>query len=281
MRWFLRAASAALVAVPLIALPLLDVFAQGAGQPVPWGLGFQTPASPVKREIHEFHNLLLVIITVITIFVLGLLVYVMWRFRASAHPNPTRTTHNTLLEVVWTAAPVMILVLIAIKSFPLLYYEDRAVNPAMTIKVTGKQWFWTYEYQDAEGMTFDSYIVQKADLKPGQPWLLEVDNRVVVPVNTTIRVLVAGNDVMHSFFIPSLGVQIYAVPGRLNETWFSVDREGVFYGQCNQICGVNHAFMPIAIEAVSKEAYARWLTEAKRKFAAAPSATTIAAAEIR
>jgi cytochrome c oxidase subunit 2 len=137
----------------------------------------------------------------------------------------------------------------------------------MTIKVTGKQWYWSYEYPDAGTLAFDSYMVQKADLKPGQPWLLEVDNRVVVPVNTTVRVLVAGNDVMHSFFIPALGVQIYAVPGRLNETWFKADREGVFYGQCNQICGVNHAFMPIAVEAVSKEAYAKWLEDAKKKFA--------------
>jgi cytochrome c oxidase subunit 2 len=263
MRWFTRAAFTAVLA----AAPVLAAFAETVGQPVPWGINFQPSASPVKTQIHDFHELLLVIITLITIFVLGLLVYVMWRFRASAHPHPTRTTHNTLLEVAWTAIPVMVLVLIAIKSFPLLYYEDRAVAPEMTIKVVGKQWYWTYEYPDAGGLAFDSYMVQKADLKPGQPWLLEADNHLVVPVGATVRVLVAGNDVMHSFFVPALGVQIYAVPGRLNETWFRADREGVFYGQCNQICGVNHAFMPIAVTAVSKEAFAKWLEDAKKKFA--------------
>src|SRR5262245_30483931 len=263
MRWFTRAAFTAVLA----ATPLLAAFAETVGQPVPWGINLQPPASTVKEHIHDFHELLLVIITLITIFVLGLLVYVMWRFRASAHPNPTRTTHNTLLEVAWTAIPVMILVLIAIKSFPLLYYEDRAVDPEMTIKVTGKQWYWTYEYPDAGGLTFDSYMVQKADLKPGQPWLLEADNHLVVPVNATVRVLVAGNDVMHSFFVPAFGVQIYAVPGRLNETWFRADREGTFYGQCNQICGVNHAFMPIAVTVVSKDAYGKWREDAKKKFA--------------
>lgn len=277
MRWFSRAALAAsLLAVPLAAI------AQTIGQPVPWGTYLQPSASTVKTQIHDFHDMLLVIITLITLFVLGLLVYVMWRFSAARHPNPTRTTHNTLLEVAWTAVPVMILVLISIKSFPLLYYEDRAVDPELTIKVTGKQWYWTYEYPDANGLTFDSYLVQKADLKPGQPWLLEADNHLVVPANTVVRVLVAGNDVMHSFFIPALGVQIYAVPGRLNETWFRAEREGTFYGQCNQICGVNHAFMPIAIDAVSKEAYAKWLEDAKKKFAQGqpPAPTALAAARI-
>ncbi len=283
MRWITRVA----VLAVLVAAPLAAALAQIDGQPTPWGIGFQPAASPVKAQIHWFHNdLLMPIITVITIFVLGLLVYVMWRFSASRNPTPSRVTHNTTVEILWTVIPIVILVVIAIPSFRLLYFEDRAVDPEFTVKATGKQWYWTYDYPDQGGFGFDSYMVQKADLKPGQPWLLEVDNRMIVPVGATVRVIVAGNDVMHSFFIPALGVQIYAVPGRLNETWFKVDREGVFYGQCNQICGVNHAFMPIAVQAVPRAEFGKWVEEAKKKFAAgepvpAPSPTALAAAEIR
>jgi len=243
----------------------------GADYPRPWQLGMQAPASEVKDRINSLHDLLLVIITVITLFVLALLVYVMVRFRASAHPTPTRTTHNTMIEILWTVLPVVILVVIAIPSFKLLYFEDRAPDAKMTLKVTGHQWYWSYAYPDNGNVQFDSYMVQPEDLKPGQMRLLAVDNPVVLPVKTDVRILVNGSDVMHSFFITSLGVQIYAVPGRVNETWVNIDRPGTYYGECNQICGDNHAYMPIEIQAVSAEDFAKWLETAKKKFAAAPS----------
>ena len=279
MRWMTRAAALALSVIA----PLHAAFAQ-LGQPGPWGLGLQEGASPIKHAIASFHDgLLLPIITVIVIFVLALLVIVMVKFGAKANPTPTRTTHNTLIEVLWTALPIVILVIIAIPSFRLLYKQDRAVNPDFTIKVTGRQWYWNYEYPDHGGFQFDSYIVRDAAGNPaGTPRLLEVDNKLVVPVGATVRVLVAGADVMHSFFIPSLGVQIYSVPGRLNETWFQVEKEGVFYGQCNQICGKDHAFMPINIEAVSKEKFQQWVEQAKKKFAVdQPAPVAVAAAPIK
>jgi cytochrome c oxidase subunit 2 len=211
------------------------------------------------------------------------LIYTIVRFRASANPTPTRTSHNTLLEIAWTAIPVLILVVIAIPSFKLLYLGDRTPNPEMTLKVVGHQWYWSYEYPDHGDLKFDSYMVPESDIKPGQRRLLEVDNKVVVPAGTNVRILVAGTDVIHSFFIPSLGVQIYAMPGRLNETWVNVDRPGVYYGQCNQICGVNHAYMPIAVEALSKQDFAKWVEDAKKKFAKAPDdgRVTVAASDAR
>jgi cytochrome c oxidase subunit 2 len=252
-----------------------------ADYPRPWQLGMQAPASEVKDRINSLHDLLLVIITVITFFVLALLVYVMVRFRASAHPTPTRTTHNTMIEILWTVLPVVILVVIAIPSFKLLYFEDRAPNAKMTLKVTAHQWYWSYGYPDNGNVQFDSYMIQPEDLKPGQMRLLSVDNPLVLPVKTDVRILVNGTDVMHSFFITSLGVQIYAVPGRVNETWVNIDRPGTYYGECNQICGDNHAYMPIEVQAVSEEDFAKWLETAKKKFAAASSndAVRIAAAQ--
>jgi cytochrome c oxidase subunit 2 len=243
----------------------------------------QEPGSVVKDYLHHFHNMLLWIITIITIFVLGLLVYAMIRFRASANPTPTRTSHNTLLEIAWTAIPVLVLVVIAIPSFKLLYLGDRTPNPEMTLKVTGHQWYWSYEYPDSGDLKFDSYMVAENDIKPGMRRLLEVDNKVVVPVGTNVRILVAGSDVIHSFFIPSLGVQIYAMPGRLNEAWVNVDRPGVYYGQCNQICGVNHAYMPIAVEALSKADFAKWVEDAKKRFAQGSDGgrVTVAASDAR
>ncbi|HTP82994.1 MAG TPA: cytochrome c oxidase subunit II [Alphaproteobacteria bacterium] len=243
----------------------------GADYPRPWQLGMQVPASEVKDRINSLHDLLLVIITIITLFVLALLLYVIVRFRASAHPTPTRTTHNTMIEILWTVLPVVILVVIAIPSFKLLYFEDRAPNAKMTLKVTAHQWYWSYAYPDNGNVQFDSYMIQDADLKPGQMRLLSVDNPLVLPVQTDVRILVNGSDVMHSFFITSLGVQIYAVPGRVNETWVNIDRPGTYYGECNQICGDNHAYMPIEIQALSKEDFDKWLATAKTKFAAAPS----------
>lgn len=238
-----------------------------ATEPLPWEMNMQPAATPVKERIHDLHNLLLIVATLITLLVLGLLVYVIWRFNEKRNPVPSRTTHNTVIEVLWTVVPVVILVIIAIPSFGLLYYMDRTQKADMTIKITGHQWYWSYDYPDNGNFTFDSNIIQEADLKPGQRRLLEVDNQLVVPVDTTIRILIAGTDVLHSWFVPSLGVQMYAVIGRLNETWMNVEKEGVYYGQCNQICGVNHAFMPIAVHAVSKEEFARWVEDAKKKFA--------------
>jgi cytochrome c oxidase subunit 2 len=274
-----RAAAMAVLGVLGIAL----AGAAFAAEPHPWQLGMQEPASIVKDSLHSFHNLLLWLITVITIFVLVLLIYTMVRFRASANPTPTRTSHNTLLEVAWTAIPVLILVVIAIPSFKLLYLGDRTPNPEMTVKVVGHQWYWSYEYPDHGELKFDSYMIQDSDIKEGQRRLLEVDNRVVVPANTNVRLLVAGSDVIHSFFVPALGVQVYSMPGRLNETWVNVDRPGIYYGQCNQICGINHAYMPIAVEALSKEDFARWVEDAKKKFAKAPGdgRVTVAASDAR
>jgi cytochrome c oxidase subunit 2 len=264
--------AAVLAVFGLVVFTALALLAGGAEAsfPQPWQLGMQASASPVKENIAWLHNLLLVIITVITIFVLVLLVYVMVRFRASAHPKPTRTTHNTLIEIIWTVVPTLILVVIAIPSFKLLYFMDRTFEADMTLKVNGHQWYWSYEYPDQGGLKFESYMIPDADIKPGQKRLLEVDNRVVVPVDTNVRILVGGTDVMHSWMVSSLGVQIYAVPGRVNETWVKVNKPGVYYGQCNQICGINHAYMPIAVEALSKADFERWVADAKRKFAVAP-----------
>ena len=238
-----------------------------AAEPQPWQLGMQTPVTPGKESLHSLHDLLLWLITIIVIFVLALLIYVMVRFRASANPNPSRTSHNTLIEVLWTVIPVIILVVIAVPSFRLLYYLDRTVEADMTIKVTGHQWYWNYAYPDNGDFAFDSYMIPEEDLKPGQKRLLEVDNALVVPAGKNIRVLVAGADVMHSWLVPALGVQLYTVPGRINETWFRIDKPGTYYGQCNQICGVNHAYMPVKVEAVSEAEFEAWVKQAQEKFA--------------
>jgi cytochrome c oxidase subunit 2 len=224
--------------------------------------------------------MLLVIITVISLFVLGLLVYVCVRFRASANPKPSKTSHNTIIEILWTVVPVLILVVIAVPSFQLLYYMDKTKDTEMVIKVTGNQWYWNYEYPD-ENISFDSYLVDEEDLGEDQIRLLSVDNPLVVPAGTRIKLLVTGNDVMHSFFVPSLAVQIYSIAGRINEAWIDVP-EGTkkYYGQCNQICGVNHAYMPIVVQALNEADYAEWLLNAKEEFASVeiPSATLLASA---
>jgi cytochrome c oxidase subunit 2 len=259
---------AALSGLSLAAFTAGSVMAQEAakfvGVPAPAQLGMQEAASPVMERLHDFHNLLLVTITAIALFVTGLLVYVMIRFNRRANPVPSTTTHHTLLEVAWTGIPVIILLLIAVPSFRLLYFMDKAPNPELTVKVTGHQWYWSFEYPDHEGVAFDARMIEDKDLQPGQHRLLEVDQRIVVPVDTDIRVLVTGADVIHSFAIPSLGMKKDAVPGRLNETWFRANREGVFYGQCSEICGTGHSLMPVAIEAVSKEAFQQWLGQQKQ-----------------
>ena len=239
-----------------------------AAEPQPWEIAMQPAATPVRDQLSALHDYILMpIITVITLFVLALLGIAMYRFNHRLHPVPTRTSHNTVIEMLWTVVPVLILVIIAIPSFKLMYYMDRVPNPEMTIKVTGHQWYWSYEYPDQGGLAFDSNIIPENELKPGQKRLLDVDNPLVVPADTVIRVQITGTDVIHSWFIPSFGVQEYAIVGRLNESWMKIEHEGTYYGQCNQICGVNHAFMPIKVEAVSKDAFQKWLVEAKTKFA--------------
>ncbi|MEK9639901.1 MAG: cytochrome c oxidase subunit II [Alphaproteobacteria bacterium] len=239
----------------------------GAAQPEPWQIGLQEPAGSIAQKATDLHNLLLIIISLISVFVLALLVYVGWRFRRDANPTPSRTTHNTTIEILWTVIPVLILVVIAVPSFRLLYYMDETKNAEMVIKVTGNQWYWNYEYMDDQ-IAFDSYMLSDDELQPGQPRLLSVDNPLVVPANTKIKMLVTGNDVMHSFFVPSLAVQTYALIGRVNEVWIDVpEGEKTYYGQCNQICGVNHSFMPIVVKAMAKEEYQAWLADAKQEFA--------------
>ena len=238
--------------------------AQAIGAPVPKQLGLQDAASPVMERLHDFHNILLWTISLIAVFVTLLLLYVMLRFNKRANPVPSTTTHHTWLEVAWTGIPVLILLLIAIPSFRVLYYMDKAPNPELTIKVTGHQWYWSYEYPDYEGVAFDSRLIPDEEIKPGQLRLLEVDNRIVVPVGVDVRVLVTGADVIHAFAVPALGVKKDAMPGRLNETWFNISHEGVYYGQCSEICGTGHGYMPVAVEAVSKERFKEWLGQQKQ-----------------
>ncbi len=253
-----------------IAAITLGVFASSnawAAEPQAWQLGLQEPAGSIAEKADSLHNLLLIIITLISVFVLALLVYTCVRYREKSNPTPSKTTHNTVIEILWTVVPVLILVVIAVPSFRLLYYMDDTKQTEMVIKVTGNQWYWNYEYPD-EGLAFDSYMIDEEDLEEGQPRLLAVDYPMVVPENTKIKLLVTGNDVMHSFFVPSLAVQTYSIIGRINEAWIDVPAgEKTYYGQCNQICGVNHAYMPIVVKAVSAEDYADWLKTAKEEFA--------------
>ncbi len=227
----------------------------------------QAAHSPVQAGIEQLHSLVNWIMIVIVIFVAGLLGYVVWKFDAKRHPIANRVSHNTVLEVAWTVVPVLILVVIAIPSFRLVYFEDRARDPDMTIKVTGHQWYWEYGYPDAANIHFDSYMIANEEIKPGQTRRLSVDNPLVVPAGKSIRILTTGADVIHSFFIPSLGVQRYAIPGRTIETWMKVDKPGDYYGECNQICGTNHSAMPIHVHAVTDTEYQAWLAQAKTKFA--------------
>lgn len=237
------------------------------GEPEPWGFDLQRAFSPVMEDVHDFHHLLLIIIVSVTVLVLGVLAYVIVRFNAKRNPVPSRTSHNTLLEVVWTAVPIMILVIIAIPSLRLLYFSAKATDPEMTLKVTGHQWYWSYTYPDQEDMTFDSIPIADDQLEPGQPRLLAVDNPVVLPVDTSVQILVTADDVIHNFAVPALGLKKDAVPGRINETWVKITEPGTYYGMCSELCGVNHYFMPIQIEALSKEDYQAWTEQAKEQFA--------------
>ena len=252
----------------------------GMGQPSPWQMGFQQSAAPSMDDIIDFHNLVLWIIIAITVFVLALLLIIIVKFNAKANPTPSKTTHNTLLEVAWTVIPVVILVVIAIPSFRMLFKQLNIPQSDLTIKAAGNQWNWTYTYPD-DKIEFTSIMLQDADrqkLNPVPPRLLAVDNPIVVPVNKVVRVQVIGSDVIHAFAVPSFGIKIDAIPGRLNETWFKATREGVYYGQCSELCGKDHAFMPIEVRVVSEQAYATWLADAKKKFALDGSAPAIAVA---
>jgi len=244
----------------------------GLGQPTPWELGLQDAATPVMADITSFHTFVLWIVTAITIFVLALLLICIFRFNARANPTPSRTTHNTPIEVAWTIVPVIILVLIAIPSFRLLFTELDVPTPDLTVKATGKQWYWSYAYPDNGNFEFDSLIVAEKDLKPGDLRLLTVDNELVVPVNKVVHVLVTGADVIHSFAVPSFGIKIDAVPGRINDTWFKATMTGVFHGQCSELCGKDHSFMPITVRVVDDKDFTAWIAQAKQKFAGADSA---------
>jgi cytochrome c oxidase subunit II len=236
------------------------------GQPAPWEFRLQESATPVMDNITWFHNMLLWIITLITLFVLALLIAVVVKFNAKSNPVPSRTTHNTLIEVAWTLIPVLILVTIAVPSFRLLFQELDIPKADLTIKATGKQWYWSYAYPDNGKFEFDSLLAQDK-----QPRLLGVDNEMVVPVNKVIRVQTTGADVIHSFAVPAFGIKIDAIPGRLNETWFKATKVGMFYGQCSELCGKDHAFMPIAVRVVNDQEFAAWVDAAKKKFASAPA----------
>ena len=278
-RWFVAAG----VAVAVLASA--GAALAGLGQPSDWQIGLQDSATPVMDEVVWFHDFLLWIISIITAFVLALLVAVIVKFNSRANPVPSRTTHNTLLEVAWTLIPVLILVAIAVPSFRILFYQLHTPQADLTIKATGKQWFWSYSYPDSK-FEFDSLMMSEKerqaalakDPKAQVPRLLAVDNEVVVPVNKVVRVLVTGADVIHAFAVPSFGVKIDAIPGRLNETWFQAKREGIYYGQCSELCGKDHAFMPIAVRVVSEQAFAAWLEQAKKKYAGQDGATAVAAA---
>ena len=250
------------------------------GQPAPWEYKLQGSATQVMDDITSFHNWLLITITLITLFVLALLAIIVVKFNAKANPVPSRTTHNTLIEVAWTLIPVLILVAIAVPSFRLLFLELDIPKADLTIKATGKQWYWSYAYPDNGKFEFDSLLAcDEARLKCEQPRLLTVDNEVVVPVNKVVRVETTGADVIHSFAVPAFGIKIDAIPGRLNETWFKANKVGVYYGQCSELCGKDHAYMPIAVRVVTDQEFAAWVETAKKKFAANPANAFASAAE--
>ena len=252
-----------LLIITLILYPT-NLFAE---QPKDWQLGFQKAASGHMEDLVWFHDyMLLPIITAITVFVLFLVVYACIRYRAARNPVASQTSHNTFIEIIWTLVPCLILIVMAVPSFKLLYEQDEIPPADVTIKAVGYQWYWGYEYPD-ENIIFDSYMIEEKDLKPGQPRLLSVDNEIFVPVNKVVKVLITANDVLHAWALPSFGVKRDAVPGRINETWFKADRTGTFYGQCSELCGIKHAFMPITVNVVSQEEYDKWLEEAKQKFA--------------
>lgn len=267
--------------------PDYDKSYDAEGIATPWQLHFQKPASPVMEKLEWLHDYVFVIAVVITILVTLLLAYVCIRFSRKNNPVPSKNSHNTIVEVVWTIVPVLILIAIAIPSFRIHFdcvhavggcgEEAAPVEPDLTLKVIGRQWYWSYEYPD-QGIMFDSTIKKDEDLGPNEPRLLAVDNPIVVPVNANIRVLVTGGDVIHSFAMPAMGLKQDTIPGRLNETWFKATREGTFYGQCSELCGRGHGFMPIQLEVVSQEKFDAWIETAKEEFAKDDFGSSIVAA---
>ena len=248
------------------ALAAGDALVQGRSEP--WQMWFQPAGSPTMERIMEFHDLLFIIEVGTVVFVLAIMAYIIVRFNAKSNPVPSKTTHNTLLEVIWTAVPVLILIMIAVPSLKLLYFADSTRDAEMTLKVTGNQWYWSYAYPDNGDIEFDSIIVPDEELKKGQPRMLTVDNEVVLPIKTNVRLLLTSNDVIHNWAVPSLGLKLDTTPGRTNETWVNINKEGDYYGMCSELCGVNHGFMPIHIRAVSKADYEAWTKTAKEEFAA-------------
>jgi cytochrome c oxidase subunit II len=266
-----------LTAVASALLAVLTAAAEaGLGQPSKWQYDFQEAASPIMETIHSFHIFLTILAFVIALFVLILLVYVAVRFNERANPVPSKTTHHTMLEVAWTVIPALILIGIAVPSFRLLF-DQLVIPPAdITVKATGTaQWSWTYNYPDHGNFQFDSNMIEEKDLKPGQLRLLEVDNEMVVPINKIVRMQITADGIIHAFAMPSFGIKIDAVPGRLNETWFKATKLGKFHGQCSELCGRNHAFMPIVIRVVSEQEFNAWIEDAKKKFAAAPEPDSV------
>ena len=273
-------ASGLALAFPAL-LALGRAAAAGTGQPSPWQYDFQTAVTPIMETIHSFHTFVTIISAAITVFVLVLLVIVMVRFNERANPNPSRTTHNTTLEVAWTVIPALILVVIAIPSFRLLFDQLEIPQSDLTVKATGTaQWTWTYEYPD-QGFQFDSTMIAEKDLKPDQLRLLAVDNEMVVPVNKVVRMQVTAEGIIHAFAVPSFGIKTDAIPGRLNETWFKATREGIYYGQCSELCGRNHAFMPIAVRVVNEQQFNAWLADAKKKYATTPGENSVVMAGVQ
>ncbi len=246
-------------------LILLHTYSSMAAYPLPWQIGLQDSASNLMVEINKFHNILLIITSLIVFFVIFLVLYVSFRFNAKRNPIPSNFSDNLPLEITWTIIPIIILIIISIPSFRLLRLAEEIPKIDMTIKVVGYQWFWTYSYSDYNNLEFDSNIIPDEDLKPGQIRLLEVDNRLFVPVGTNIRFLITAGDVLHSFAIPSLGIKMDAIPGRVNETWTNINNIGVYYGQCSELCGIGHGFMPIVVEAITKEEFNNWIEQEKTK----------------
>jgi cytochrome c oxidase subunit 2 len=260
---------ARLAAIAAVLVGALSAGGAWASEPKEWQLGLQDAVTPTMERITEFHDFVTIIATVIAFFVMVLLVIVIFRFNERANPTPTKTTHNLLLEVLWTAVPVIILVVIAIPSFRLLYFADRVENPDMTLKIIGHQWYWSYEYPDHGDFTFDANMVTDEEIAKDSSLkrLMDTDNRVVLPVGKKVQILMTADDVIHNWAVPAFGIKLDTVPGRLNETWVQINKPGVYYGFCSELCGVNHSYMPITVEAVSPEAFDKWVKQAQKKFA--------------
>ncbi len=260
---------ARLVALAAVFAGVYGVQSATAAEPKNWQLGFQEAATPTMEKIDGFHDFVTIIATVIAVFVMVLLLIVIFRFNEKSNPTPTTTTHHLPLEIAWTVIPIIILVVMAIPSFKLMYFADRVDNPDMTLKIIGRQWYWSYEYPDHGNFTFDANIVSEEDLAKDSSLKrnMDTDERVVLPVGKKIQLLMTASDVLHNWGVPAFGIKLDTVPGRLNETWVQINKPGVYYGFCSELCGVNHAYMPITVEAVSPKAFKQWVKQAQKKYA--------------